>query len=181
MVCHVESPFDAENHDVDCWNTLGSLGERLAPKRDRQRCVRRSPLSLSSPISGLAAIDDCVGVGGCAVNGCGTPSCNTNTYFTTWPNYPNCGPGTSACTKQPGLPSATGCGTSLVFTAPNCGVSNAIAPTLWECGPCPMSSSGGCCNPGDSPVICCLNMAAFAFLCASCNPLNCGLVYVSVD
>jgi hypothetical protein len=32
MVCHVKPLPDAENYDVDCWNTLGNLGERLAPE-----------------------------------------------------------------------------------------------------------------------------------------------------
>jgi len=138
-------------------------------------------LGLSSATSGLAGIDDCVGVGGCAVNNCGTSGCSTNAYFTSWPNYPNCGPGTSACTLQTGLPSAAGCGDLLTFSAPNCGVTSSTLANLWECGPCPASSSGGCCNPGNSPVVCCITSALFSYLCNGCNPLSCGLVYVSVS
>ena len=129
--------------------------------------------------TGLAGIDDCVGASACNVNGC-AHGCNTNDLFYSWPHFHECG--SVHCQLQTDVPSpgaSPGCESS-EFTFTNHCTGRAALPTLFECGPCPATRSGGYCPNGSLPVIACLNIALFTYLCAGCNPLTYGFIRIRV-
>jgi hypothetical protein len=126
-------------------------------------------------MNGIAAIDDCVGQGGCNANGCPT-NCSPNFWYAAWPNFTECNG--NVCGDQPGVPAAGGCNATMWFSSPCVGFNDGA--TVWECGPVAFNSNAGACNDGTTlPVIACITSSLFADLCNGCCPLLWGLVRVT--
>lgn len=129
-------------------------------------------------VTGLAAIDDCVGIGACPLN-CGDPACDENAYRCAYPNFPEC-TGAPDCDLIPSVPRGRGCGTNPLFESP-C-ITGQFVSRLWECGPCDgQFSTAGYCNSGQNlQIISCITSVQFQDMCNGCNPFTWGLIKVTI-
>ena len=135
--------------------------------------------SMSGERWGMWGIDNCVGEGGCKLN-CGHPTCSTNGWYLTYPNFQDCSGGAN-CTDNTSLPrSIQTCGAEVGANS-NC-VSGPFYGYLWECGPARgQSSASGWCNPGGShTLIACGNVALLTALANGGNPYTYGHVYAGM-
>lgn len=126
---------------------------------------------------GLAAIDNCVGIGSCPLN-CGSRACDVNNWEAAYPNYPDCG---ISCEKIPTMPRLSGCDATVWFESP-CRPGVHFGARLWECGPDDgQFNTAGACNDGTNlKIVACITTSLFSELCNGCDPWLWGIIRVNV-